>query len=87
MKKIAFLLVLKGDSSGEIYLKTLGFRGNMADVITADSCSHWQQILTSANKITENPRRGTGRQEDSPRLSCPKTAFGFCPQTLVPGEM
>ena len=28
MKKIAFLLVLKGDSSGEIYLKTLGFRGN-----------------------------------------------------------
>ena len=36
MKKIAFLLVLKGDSSGEIYLKTLGFLGNMADVITAD---------------------------------------------------
>ena len=36
MKGIGFLLVLKGDSSGEIYLKTLGFRGNMADVITAD---------------------------------------------------
>ena len=52
MKKIAFLLVLKGDSSGGIYLETLGFRGNMADAITADSCSHWQLILTSANKIT-----------------------------------
>lgn len=28
MKKIAFQYQQKGDSSGEIYLKTLGFRGN-----------------------------------------------------------
>ncbi len=27
MKKIALLLVQKGDSNGEIYLETLGFRG------------------------------------------------------------
>ena len=40
MKGIGLRLMQKGDSSGEIYLKTLGFRGNMADVITADSCSH-----------------------------------------------